>query len=207
VVVNAAGPYRETAMAVARACHEAGCAYVDLCGEVDVLSNLVGASDLVSPKRSILVGAGFTPVASVLVLDYLHFYTPPDDDAAPRHVHVGYTAPPRLTKGSLSTVFGTSGGSVTTFRRGFAHCIPAGSHERVFAFFGSRRLCSAISMADPWAIIDWSSRLEPIQAVDPQAFLEATRLRAHARDQTDLRLVSQGEIGRFILRAGLATQL
>ncbi len=68
VVVNAAGPFRATAMPILRACMQSGCDYVDINGEIDVYRStyeqFAAAND---GRTSAVCAAGYTSAASDLL--------------------------------------------------------------------------------------------------------------------------------------------
>jgi len=69
VVINAAGPFEATAVALARGAFLAGCHYVDINGEVDVYKKLEGFGRFAKRRNlAMICSAGHTAAASNLLL-------------------------------------------------------------------------------------------------------------------------------------------
>lgn len=72
IVLNASGPYQGTQPALARACINAGCHYVDLADDRAFVTG-IGALDAAAKARGVLVvsGASTVPAISAAVIDHL----------------------------------------------------------------------------------------------------------------------------------------
>jgi short subunit dehydrogenase-like uncharacterized protein len=143
LVLNAAGPFSQTAEAVLDACLRAGAHYLDLSAEVSVVERLV-ARDATARARRVMVmpAVGFDVVAT---------------DCLAAHVARRLPGACRLAL-AVTNLFFVSRGSARTLveavdrglvRRGGALVeVPLGSRQRAFDYEGGARASINVSLAD-----------------------------------------------------------
>jgi short subunit dehydrogenase-like uncharacterized protein len=173
VILNAAGPFARSGMALARAAIALRCHYTDINGEADVYQALAGLDDEAGRAGSALVGsAGFWAAASNVLLDQAL------EAVAQRAAKAGRPAPPlgairiamsrirTFSRGSAATVWRSLRTHVVVARRGkdtsghealLLAQEPVGKLERTFDFGDwrarrpNRRVASAASLVDTLA--------------------------------------------------------
>jgi short subunit dehydrogenase-like uncharacterized protein len=203
VVVNAAGPLRDTAAPVLTAALAAGAHYVDVGGEQEVLKLLYERHDAAARRAGLvaLPGAGVDcaigDLACAWAAAHLVGASDPGDavrgEPAPRlaedrpldDIAVSYVFDDlALSAGSQRALFGAIGSRALVWRRDRWEPGPAGDHRRVNAgpALGGEREAQAFAGGDPITI----PRHVAARAV--AAFLSTTR---HPGAATALRLLSR----------------
>ena len=100
VVLNCAGPFVRTAMALVEACLRSRVHYLDITGEVDVFESLAERdSDAARAGITLLPGAGFDVVPSDCLAAHLKGRLP-----AATHLTLGFQGPTRVSRGTARTV-------------------------------------------------------------------------------------------------------
>jgi len=144
VVINAAGPFNQTAERLAKAAIETSCSYVDINGEIDVYKTLDDLGDSAERRGVTLVcGAGHTATISDILLDSALTELPADDIGA---VRIAVSRSLNLSRGSTLTMLRSIREQVTIVRAGIdpdsgartkelrlTH-VPVGRLERTFDF-------------------------------------------------------------------------
>ena len=166
VVLNAAGPFPRSAIALAHAAIALGCHYADINGEADVYQALARLDGDARAAGTALVGsAGFWAAASNLLLDRAL-----DDPAAAGaelgDIRIAMSHIQTVSRGSVATVWRSLRPGVTVARRGrdangrdalLLAQEPVGKLERSFDFSDAqrrradRRIASAASLVDTLA--------------------------------------------------------
>jgi short subunit dehydrogenase-like uncharacterized protein len=178
VVINAAGPFADTAKPLLEAAIDVACHYVDINGELDVYIDLhkhVRVADVarrISDRKVAVVGsAGHTAAASDLMLtaalDELTAGPPLDWRSELGAVRVAMSCTRNLSRGSAETVWRSLREYVRVVRGGIFSYEPVGKLERTFDFRGRRddgepserdlRVASAANLVDTmtaWLTID-----------------------------------------------------
>ena len=108
IVLNAAGPFNRTALPLLRGCLQAGCDYLDICGEIDVYESLykcwaaTGSADI-----SVVCGVGYTGAAADVLaaaaLADLRQSGAAGHDRRLSSMRVCYSELSALTAGSIAT--------------------------------------------------------------------------------------------------------
>lgn len=130
LVINAAGPFAYTAMAMARACILQGCHCVDICGELDVHRALDDLGRSARPRGVVLVsGAGHTAaLADALLCSALRRLA--RDGQRPLllgPVQLVYSAASELSRGSMKVMLRQMREQVLTVQREVDDTAPAAS--------------------------------------------------------------------------------
>lgn len=156
VVLNAAGPFAETALPLARACLRTGTHYVDIGGEHDVFGALRTLYDEASQTGvAIVPGAGLTALASDLLLREALKEGQKYGMGAPHVVRVALSRVPAISRGSAKTMLESVRNGVRVTQNGRVVAVPVGALVRSFNF-GSEdasaraepRICTAMTLAD-----------------------------------------------------------
>jgi short subunit dehydrogenase-like uncharacterized protein len=155
VLINAAGPFRHTALPLARACAVADRkpAYLDTSGDLDDL--LLLADELangVSTLKGIpaLCGTGFTPVIATEMARVMQRAFKKAGFAHIRQARVGMAMPTRSSRGSARTALDAAA-RTRVYRGGVLREVPSGSLERSFPVHGEdarQAICGVLTLAD-----------------------------------------------------------
>jgi short subunit dehydrogenase-like uncharacterized protein len=165
LVVNAAGPFAQTAERLAKSALEAGCHYVDINGEVDVYKRLDDLRYIAENRKLALVcGAGHTATLSDLMLDDALQQLKASGLANELGtVRIAVARMKHLSRGSARTMMRMLREQVTVVRSELENkkrklvlsYIPVGRLERSFDFGvdapergGSSRIASAANLID-----------------------------------------------------------
>ena len=144
VVLNAAGPFGETASPIVAACRSTQTHYLDLSGEHDVFEALAELH-VAARRRGVMLmpGVGFDVVASDCLTAHVSRRLP-----SATHLQIGITglAPP--SRGSAKTVIERAGEGVKIREDGDIQPIPVGSRKRNFDFGNGPTACVAVGFAD-----------------------------------------------------------
>jgi short subunit dehydrogenase-like uncharacterized protein len=143
VVLNAAGPFSQTAEAVADACLRAGAHYLDITGEVRVVERLAVRHAAARSRRAMLMPAiGFEVVPSDCLANHVAGRLPRG-----RSLAIAVTQPNFLSAGSVKTLLDGAGMGLVR-RAGTIQPLPIGSVERRFDFGWGAVSCLNVSLAD-----------------------------------------------------------
>lgn len=153
LLVNAAGPFRDTALPLMLACIAAEVDYFDLCGEWPVF---IDATRLDADARSagimLMPGAGFTIAASDCLLAATaaaaHAAATISALRAPVRMRLAVSRPPRMSRGSLKTILSLNSAAVRVCRKGQVVALPAGWPTRSFDFGDGPARAVAVSWPD-----------------------------------------------------------
>lgn len=144
VVLNAAGPFAQTAGVMVDACIRTRTHYLDIAGEwpVFVLAQSRG-TEARAAGVMLMPGVGFSIVASDCLLAY----------AAARAndvilLRVAISRPAVMSRGTLRSSLALTSGTVMVRRDGMLCRLPAGQLERSFDFGEGLRSCVAVSWPD-----------------------------------------------------------
>jgi short subunit dehydrogenase-like uncharacterized protein len=144
VVVNAAGPFRNTVDAVLRGCLEAGAHYMDVSGEVDAMSAAAAHHEEASARHvTILCGAGFDVVPSDCLVAHVVKRCP-----GARRLRVGISGLELASPGSMKTLTAELGRPTRVRRDGRLIDIPPGSLTCAFDFGLGPKACLAVTWGD-----------------------------------------------------------
>lgn len=145
VLLNAAGPFAETALPLARACIDAGVDYLDVAGEVSVFERLAALHRLARERGSMLLpGVGFDVVASDVLVALA------TRELGPLHsVKLGVSGLSSVSRGSARTLADQWYRPPRLRRDGALVDGPAAGLTHGFEFTrGTRRLAHAVSWGD-----------------------------------------------------------
>ena len=154
VVINAAGPFADTGMRLAKAAISNNCNYVDINGEVGVYRYLDDLARLAEDREVRLVsGAGFTATVSDVMLRWaitLLRKELGDPDRLPLGaVRVAVSDCMNMSRGSVLTLIRSVREQVVVVRNSAYVHVPVGQLERSFDFGSSqRRVASAANLVD-----------------------------------------------------------
>jgi short subunit dehydrogenase-like uncharacterized protein len=143
-VLNAAGPFRDTAPSVIAACLQKGVHYLDVSGEAAVIE-AASRNDQEARRRGIMVmpAVGFDVVPS----DCLALHTA-RRARRPRRLFIGLSGLGLMTRGSAKTIFLQMGDPVLVRRRGSLTGIASGSLSRSFDYGAGPRESIAVTWGD-----------------------------------------------------------
>ncbi|MDM0077132.1 saccharopine dehydrogenase NADP-binding domain-containing protein [Variovorax sp. J2P1-59] len=175
VLINAAGPFDQTAERLAKSALDAGCHYVDINGEVDVYKRLDDLHYFAQNRGLALVcGAGHTATLSDLMLDTA-LHDIPKDELAGGIARIAVARMKYLSRGSARTMMRMVREQVTVARTDpdsetkglvLSH-VPVGKLERSFDFGGGEpkhgsgiRIASAANLIDTLAARHTAERRE-----------------------------------------------
>ncbi len=144
VLLNAAGPFRDTAPPLARACIEQAVHYLDICGEYAVFESLA-ALDAASRRKGVMLmpGVGFDVVPSDCLAAWVSRRLP-----RARTLSIGLTGLNAISRGSAQSVFVQYGDLVMVRRRGQLVRVAPGTQTRMFDFGSGPRRATAVTWAD-----------------------------------------------------------
>lgn len=144
VVLNCAGPFRETAMPMLAACLRSGTDYLDLAGEwpvFDLAQSLAGQAT--TAGIMLLPGVGFAIAAS----DCLLALTVREARDSVR-LRLAISRPHRIVRGSMLTILHLNDAEVRVRRQGKIVELPAGRLSREFDFGRGNRHAVAVTWPD-----------------------------------------------------------
>lgn len=145
VVLNAAGPFSRTAN-LARQAIMAGCDYVDICGEVDALAEVLSL-DTLARKQSVtvLAGAGFDVVPSDCLAMYIKDRLP-----ALVRLEFGFRLPAAMSRGTLRMMSEAASNGVVIRREGKPVKLPVADMRtaRMFYFDDGPAPCLPVRWGD-----------------------------------------------------------
>jgi short subunit dehydrogenase-like uncharacterized protein len=144
VVLHAAGPFKDTAAPMMRACLASGAHYLDLAGEWPVFVHAMTLDEAARKARVMMMpGVGLT-IAVTDCLLALALRRQPDAVK----LRLGVSWPEVITRGTMVTAANYIGPDVLTRRHGRLESIPAGTLTHAFDFGAGLREASAVSWAD-----------------------------------------------------------
>ena len=143
-VLNAAGPFADTAPHLIEACLRAGCHYLDISGEVEALE-LAAARGARARRRGVMLmpGVGFDVVPS----DCLAVHVA-QRALRPRHLRIGIAGLSLLSRGSALTLVDQMSKPAAVVRRGELRAIAPGSLHWNFDFGAGPRPSFAVRWGD-----------------------------------------------------------
>lgn len=146
VVAHCAGPYSATSAQMLDACIAAGCHYVDLCGEIDVMiAAQARDADARAAGIAILAGAGFDVIPTDSLAATLKQALP---DAT--HLVLGFTGLDELSPGTLKASLEGIGKAMSRVREnGELIDIPQFSRSRPLDFGDGKGTVAGVNI--PWA--------------------------------------------------------
>ncbi len=130
LVLNAAGPYAQTAAPVVTACLAAGAFYLDLTAELPVLERIFARdADTRARGVALLPGAGFDAIAGDCLARYV-------SDRAPgaQHLELAVAALDHASPGTVKTMQQGLPGGTAVLRHGRLEPWPMGEGARLFRF-------------------------------------------------------------------------
>ncbi|MDJ0850342.1 MAG: saccharopine dehydrogenase NADP-binding domain-containing protein [Myxococcota bacterium] len=144
VLLNAAGPFSQTAAAVLDACLRTGTHYLDVTGEAEVMEAL-SRRDREAREREILVlpGAGFDVVPSDCLAAHVARRAP-----GATWLALGVRGLVHVTRGSYRTLVEQAGRPVWVRRDGHLRPVAPGSLRRTFDYDGEPCVSLAVSWGD-----------------------------------------------------------
>lgn len=156
VVLNAAGPFAETAVTLARACLRTQTHYVDISGEYETFGALRTLYDEAGqPAVALVPGAGLTVLASEILLREALARGKKLQFGEPHVVRVALSRVPTISRGSAKTMLESVRGGVRVYQDGKAIAVPVGALVRTFDFGQEDdfskvdpRICTAMTLAD-----------------------------------------------------------
>ena len=136
VVLNAAGPFVDTGIRLAKAAIATRCNYVDINGEVSVYTMLDDLARLAEDRNVRLVsGAGFTSTISDVMLRWaVTLLKQAGRSPELGAVRVAVSDTMHLSRGSVLTMMRSTREQVTVVREGIYVHVPVGQLERSFDF-------------------------------------------------------------------------
>jgi short subunit dehydrogenase-like uncharacterized protein len=143
-VLNAAGPFRETAQKLIEACLQKGVHYLDVTGEAPVI-DAASKRDGEAKQRGVMImpAVGFDVVPSdCLALHVARRVT------APTRLFIGLSGLDLMTRGSAKTIILQLGDPVWVRRRGVLEGVPAGTLTRLFDYGLGPRNSIAVTWGD-----------------------------------------------------------
>ena len=143
-MLNAAGPYRQTAAPMIRACLRTGTDYVDLTGEWPVFAAAMAQAPAAHSEGVMLLpGAG----VAITITDCLLAMAANDMPDAVR-LRLGISRAHQLSRGSVETMLGLADGRALIRREGVIQSLPAGRLAHDFDFGDGRRRAVSFSWPD-----------------------------------------------------------
>lgn len=144
VVLNAAGPFVETAVPLLEVCIEAGVHYLDVSGELDALE-LVAARGRSALARGVMLlpGAGFDVVPSDCLCAHVARRVP-----RPRALRIAVSGLELASPGSSATLAAQLGRPTRVRRAGRLAELPRNLFTRPFDFGRGPSACAAVSWGD-----------------------------------------------------------
>jgi short subunit dehydrogenase-like uncharacterized protein len=144
VLVNAAGPFRHTALALANACIERGVHYLDISGELDAIESLVALNESARNREVMLLpGAGFDVVASDCLAALVARQLPSIST-----LEIALRGLNAISRGSARSVFDHLGEGVLVRRNGRISLLPGAVPTESFDFGNGLVAATPVSWAD-----------------------------------------------------------
>jgi short subunit dehydrogenase-like uncharacterized protein len=144
VMINAAGPFDETACPLVEACQRTGTHYLDVSGELPVFQLLHRYSEQAQARGvMIMPGTGFVVVASDCLAAHVAARMP-----QARHLRLALSRTDLVSRGSLATMLRLTRECVSIRRDGDLCAVGVGTLERTFDFGDGERIATAVSWAD-----------------------------------------------------------
>lgn len=144
VVLNAAGPFENTALPIAEACLKTRTHYLDVAGELPVF-RMLHAYDVNAKTRGVMImpGVGFAILATDCLAAHVARALPTS-----HYLRLGISRPDSFSRGTLKTMLGMVRDHVTIRRRGRLTSVPVGRLERTFDYGGGATTSTAVNWAD-----------------------------------------------------------
>ncbi len=144
VLLNAAGPFRMTALPLARACLESGVHYLDIGGEFATTEALARLHQTaIDNSCMILPSVGFDVVASDCMASWVSARLP-----GARNLWIRLTGLNSISRGSAETVIDQDGCGITVRREGKLVSVAPGELTRHFDFGQGLRRAAAVGWVD-----------------------------------------------------------
>ena len=191
-VLNAAGPFAQSARPIVEACIAAGAHYLDISGEALAIAEVVRFGKPARERGIMLMPAvGFDVVPSDCLVARVAKRLP---DATT--LEIGVSLPGRITAGSARSFLEYAGCDTYVRRHGKLVPVTLGLLERDFDFGDGARLCSAVSWGDTTTAY-YTSGIPNITS-----YLETTAtMRAAFRYAAPYRLISKRPLARALWNA------
>lgn len=144
VVLNAAGPFSDTAPLLLDACLRTGTHYLDITGELTVFKRL-SRCDAEAQARNVMIlpGVGFVIVPSDCLAAHVARRLPTAE-----LLQLGISRTPYISRGSYRTMSDLLDEEVAIRRNGKLSSVPIETLERNFDYGAGNRLSIAVSWAD-----------------------------------------------------------
>ena len=144
VVINAAGPFSETAQPLVDACLQRGVHYLDVTGEISVFAALFQRGDAARHRQVMLMpGVGHVIVPSDCLAAHVGRRLP-----GACHLRLAISQPDFISRGSLRTMLTLLSEHIQVRRQGRLTTVPIGSLRRDFDFGRGPSACTAVSWPD-----------------------------------------------------------
>ena len=171
-VLNCAGPFAETADAMADACIECGTHYLDITGELAVFERIRRrGADAAEAGVTLLPGVGFDVVPTDCLAAHLHRRLP-----EATHLSLALEADGGVSPGTLKTVLADLGSGGAVRRDGRLRHERVGARTRVVDFGDGLRRAVSI----PWGDVSTAYHTTGVPNVDVYLSLPANARRAVA---------------------------
>jgi short subunit dehydrogenase-like uncharacterized protein len=144
VLINAAGPFVNTAGPLVEACLHTRTHYLDITGELPAFQHAL-SHDAAARKRGIMImpGVGLGIVATDCLAMHVAALVP-----NAKYLRIGLSRPDLISRGSLRAAIGLTGSRVSIRRNGRLIMLPVGRLERSFDYGDGERRSVAVSWAD-----------------------------------------------------------
>lgn len=196
VLLNAAGPFTETAPPLVDACLRTGAHYLDVAGELPVFAALAARDDEARRRDVMLLpGVGFVVAASDCLVAFVAARIPGAHSLA-----IGLSRPTLWSRGSLKTLVDLWSDRVEILRDGALRSVPTGALTREFDYGLGPRPSTAMRWPDVltahhttgipnievYCEVDGIDRLLACATGRFGGFLDATPWRSWLKLQADL---------------------
>lgn len=151
VLLNAAGPFDQTALSLASACVRTGTHYLDVSGEIDIFQMLQSLhNEALARGVMIMPGVGFSVVASDCLTAALaaHITSTHGEDSPAWDLKIGFSRAQALSRGSIRTVLKAADEAIVVRRHGKLTRVPMGSAEANLDLRDGEQRCALVSMPD-----------------------------------------------------------
>jgi short subunit dehydrogenase-like uncharacterized protein len=166
VLLNVAGPFRSTALPLARACVDQGTHYLDLSGEVAAAESIAALDGAARARGVMLMPAiGFDAVPSDCMAVWAVNALPTASE-----LHIGIRGLDAISRGSAASLFEGSDGFILVRRAGKLTRARPGELTRDFDFGGGLTRATAL----PW--VDLVTAHHSTRIPNITVYYEATRL-------------------------------
>jgi len=190
VVLNAAGPFGDTAPPLARACCRTRTHYLDIGGEYAVFRSLDDLGHQAATEGvTIMPGVGLSVLGSDLLVRRGIDVARQSGMDEPHVVRVALSRVPFVSRGSAKTMLDAVRDGVLVRRNGELRVTPIGQLVRTFEFqtngkgATSPRLCTALTLADAHTVGFTAARLwsppkeaKPVSVPNVETYVEASAL-------------------------------